>query len=73
MEAGVTSAMRLSVIVPVLNEAHALPSLLEYLASLHRSGAEVMLDRGLGPLGAANPAYRINGSRYMLVEFPRMV
>jgi protein-tyrosine phosphatase len=36
-------------------------------------GAEVMLDRGLGPAGAMNPAFRINGSRYMLVEFPRMV
>jgi protein-tyrosine phosphatase len=36
-------------------------------------GAEVMLDRGLGPLGAKHPAFRINCSRYMLVEFPRMV
>jgi protein-tyrosine phosphatase len=36
-------------------------------------GAEVMLDRGLGPKGAANPAFRLNCTRYMLVEFPRMV
>ena len=36
-------------------------------------GAEVMLDRGLGPLGATNPAFRLNCTRYMLVEFPRMV
>jgi len=36
-------------------------------------GAEVMLDRGLGPLGARNPAFRLNCTRYMLVEFPRMV
>jgi protein-tyrosine phosphatase len=36
-------------------------------------GAEVMLDRQLGPLGARNPAFRINCSRYMLVEFTRGV
>lgn len=36
-------------------------------------GAEVMLDRGLGSGGARNPIFRINCSRYMLVEFPRMV
>jgi protein-tyrosine phosphatase len=36
-------------------------------------GAEVMLDRGLGPKGAANPSFRLNCTRYMLVEFPRMV
>ena len=36
-------------------------------------GDVAALDRGLGPKGAANPAFRINGSRYMLVEFPRMV
>ena len=39
---------------------------------LHR-GAEVMLDRPLGRLAAANPAIRLGGSRYILVEFPRMV
>jgi protein-tyrosine phosphatase len=39
---------------------------------LHR-GAEVMLDRGLTRAGAANPAFRLAGGRYMLVEFPRLV
>jgi protein-tyrosine phosphatase len=39
---------------------------------LHR-GAEVMLDRALTAADAAQPAFRIAGSRYMLVEFPRMV
>jgi protein-tyrosine phosphatase len=36
-------------------------------------GAEVMLDRPLGRAAAANPGLRLGGSRYMLVEFPRMV
>ena len=36
-------------------------------------GAEVMLDRPLGPAAAANRAIRLNGSRYILVEFPRIV
>jgi len=39
---------------------------------LHR-GAEVMLDRPLGEAAAANPAVRLGGSHYILVEFPRMV
>jgi protein-tyrosine phosphatase len=39
---------------------------------LHR-GAEVMLDRPLGQAAAANPGVRLGGSRYILVEFPRMV
>lgn len=39
---------------------------------LHR-GAEVMLDRPLGPLAAAHPGVRLGGSRYILVEFPRLV
>lgn len=39
---------------------------------LHR-GAEVMLDRPLPRAAAANPAVRLGGSRYILVEFPRMV
>jgi protein-tyrosine phosphatase len=39
---------------------------------LHR-GAEVMLDRPLGERAAANPHIRLGGTRYMLVEFPRMV
>jgi protein-tyrosine phosphatase len=39
---------------------------------LHR-GAEVMLDRPLGPAAVANPAIRLNGTRYILVEFPRIV
>jgi protein-tyrosine phosphatase len=36
-------------------------------------GAEVMLDRPLGRSAAGNPSIRLGGSRYMLVEFPRMV
>ncbi|HEX2451046.1 MAG TPA: CpsB/CapC family capsule biosynthesis tyrosine phosphatase [Gemmatimonadales bacterium] len=39
---------------------------------LHR-GAEVMLDRPLGRAAAANHGVRLGGSRYILVEFPRMV
>lgn len=39
---------------------------------LHR-GAEVMLDRALTALDAAQPAFRVGGSRYLLVEFPRLV
>jgi rSAM/selenodomain-associated transferase 2 len=58
MEARVTSAMRLSVIVPVLNEAHALPALLEYLGPLHRSGAEVVLVDGGSEDGSAAIATR---------------
>lgn len=40
--------------------------------ALHR-GAEVMLDRPLGERAAANPGVRLAGTRYILVEFPRMV
>ncbi len=36
-------------------------------------GTELMLDRPLGRMAAANPAVRLGGSRYILVEFPRMV
>ena len=36
-------------------------------------GAEVMLDRPLGRSAAANPGIRLGGSRYILVEFPRLV
>lgn len=39
---------------------------------LHR-GAEVMLDRPLPPKAAGNPAIRLAGTRYILVEFPRLV
>ena len=39
---------------------------------LHR-GAEVMLDRPLGPAAAANRGITLGGSRYILVEFPRIV
>jgi protein-tyrosine phosphatase len=39
---------------------------------LHR-GAEVMLDRPLGPLAAKNRAITLGGSRYLLVEFARIV
>jgi protein-tyrosine phosphatase len=35
--------------------------------------AEVMLDRPLGRAAGANPSIRLGGSRYILVEFPRMV
>ena len=40
--------------------------------TLHR-GAEVMLDRPLDPVIAAERKVTLNGSRYILVEFPRMV
>ncbi len=36
-------------------------------------GAEVMLDRPLGRAAAGNPGIRLGGSRYILVEFPRLV
>ncbi len=39
---------------------------------LHR-GAEVMLDRPLPARAAAQPGVRIGGTRYILVEFPRLV
>ncbi|HLS46984.1 MAG TPA: CpsB/CapC family capsule biosynthesis tyrosine phosphatase [Gemmatimonadales bacterium] len=39
---------------------------------LHR-GAEVMLDRPLGPGAAANRGITLGASRYILVEFPRIV
>lgn len=39
---------------------------------LHR-GAEVMLDRPLGPGAASNRGITLGGSRYLLVEFPRIV
>jgi protein-tyrosine phosphatase len=39
---------------------------------LHR-GAEVMLDRPLSEEAAADPAIRIAGTRWILVEFPRLV
>ena len=39
---------------------------------LHR-GAEVMLDRPLGPGAAANRGITLGASRYLLVEFPRIV
>ena len=39
---------------------------------LHR-GAEVMLDRPLSPEAAGNPGIRLGGTRYILVEFPRLV
>jgi protein-tyrosine phosphatase len=39
---------------------------------LHR-GAEVMLDRPLPPRAAENSAIRLGGTRYILVEFPRLV
>lgn len=40
--------------------------------ALHR-GAEVMLDRPLEPAVAEQRAVTLNGSRYLLVEFPRLV
>ena len=39
---------------------------------LHR-GAEVMLDRPLSGTAAANASIRLGGTRYILVEFPRLV
>jgi len=39
---------------------------------LHR-GAEVMLDRPLSAAAAAHPGIRLGGTRYILVEFPRLV
>lgn len=39
---------------------------------LHR-GIELMLDRPLGPAAAANRALTLGGTRYLLVEFPRIV
>ena len=36
-------------------------------------GAEIMLDRPLGLGAASNPGVRLGGTRYILVEFPRMV
>ena len=39
---------------------------------LHR-GAEIMLDRPLGRAAAADRALTLGGSRYVLVEFPRIV
>lgn len=36
-------------------------------------GAEVMLDRPLGRVAARDPGVRLGGSRYILVEFPRLV
>lgn len=38
---------------------------------LHR-GVELMLDRPFPPAAATNPALRLGGSRYLLVEFTRM-
>lgn len=40
--------------------------------ALHR-GAEIMLDRPLDPVVAAERRVTLNGSRYVLVEFPRLV
>lgn len=40
--------------------------------TVHR-GAEVMLDRPLDPRVAADRAVTLNGTRYILVEFPRLV
>ncbi len=40
--------------------------------ALHR-GAEVMLDRPLSPTAARQGDIRLGGSRYILVEFPRLV
>jgi rSAM/selenodomain-associated transferase 2 len=45
--------MRLSVIVPMLNEAHVLPELLEHLLPLQRAGCEVLLVDGGSTDGCA--------------------
>jgi len=53
MEARVTIALKLSVVVPVLNESRALPALLEHLQPLRRSGVEVVLVDGGSDDGSA--------------------
>jgi rSAM/selenodomain-associated transferase 2 len=53
MEAWLTGAMKLSVVVPVLNEARALPALLESLRPLQRNGVEVVLVDGGSEDGSA--------------------
>jgi rSAM/selenodomain-associated transferase 2 len=58
MEARVTGAMKLSVIVPVLNEVRALPALLDHLRPLQRSGVEVVLVDGGSDDGSATLATR---------------
>jgi glycosyltransferase involved in cell wall biosynthesis len=53
MEAWLTGAMKLSVVVPVLNEARVLPALLESLRPLQRGGVEVVLVDGGSEDGSA--------------------
>jgi protein-tyrosine phosphatase len=57
---------------PVHDEAFRLLVASAPAAPILYRGAEVMLDRPLGRLAADNRAIRLGGSRYILVEFPRL-
>jgi len=59
--------MRLSVIVPMLNEAHVLPELLEHLLPLQRAGCEVLLVDGGSTDGCAVMA-RVAG--FFVIDAP---
>ena len=48
--------MKLSIVIPVLNEARTLPTLLEYLLPLRRSGVDVILVDGGSEDGSAQIA-----------------
>ena len=60
--------MKLSVIVPMLNEAQALPGLLERLSPLLRHGTEVILSDGGSDDGSADIAERAG---FTVVRAPR--
>lgn len=60
--------MKLSVIVPMLNEAQALPGLLERLSPLLRNGTEVILSDGESDDGSAEIAERAG---FTVVRAPR--
>ena len=60
--------MKLSVIVPMLNEAQALPGLLERLSPLLRNGTEVILSDGGSDDGSADIAERAG---FTVVRAPR--
>ncbi len=60
--------MKLSVIVPVLNEAPQLPALIEHLSHLARRGAEVLFADGGSEDGSADLAERAG---FKVVRSPR--
>jgi rSAM/selenodomain-associated transferase 2 len=60
--------MKVSVIVPMLNEAPALPGLLERLSALVRGGTQVILADGESDDGSADIAER---ARFTVVRAPR--